>query len=91
MSFKYPFNAIYIWQVSIHDKPKNLDVIIVSEMWLKNDKHLPEYLTGPGYEFAYWNRDEKRGGGVAIYIRDAREFKVYNGISKLDDQLNIWG
>ena len=29
------------------------DVIILSETWLKNDKHLVEYVRLPGYEFAY--------------------------------------
>ena len=45
----------------------NLDVITLSEMRLKNDKHLLEYVGLPGYEFAYQNRDEKRGGDVEIY------------------------
>ena len=47
----------------------NYDVIALSETWLKNDKHLLEYVRLPGYEFAYRNRDEKRGGGVGIYIK----------------------
>ena len=38
----------------------NVDVIALSQTWLKNDKHL-EYIRLPGYEFAYQNRDEKRG------------------------------
>ena len=52
------------------------DVIALSETWLKNDKHLLEYVRLPGYEFAYRNQDEKRGGDVGIYIRDTIEFKV---------------
>ena len=31
------------------------DVITLSETWLKNDKHLLEYVRLPGYEFAYRN------------------------------------
>ena len=31
------------------------DVIAISETWLKNDKHLLEYVRLPGYEFAYRN------------------------------------
>ena len=45
----------------------NLDIITLSETWLKSDKHLLEYVRLPDYEFAYRNRDEKRGGGVEIY------------------------
>ena len=67
------------------------DVITLSETWLKNDKHLLEYVRLPGYELAYRNRDEKRGGGVGIYIRDMIEFKVRSDISKLDDSIeHLW-
>ena len=43
-----------------------LDIITLSETWLKNDKHLLEYVNLPGYKFSYRNRDEKRGGGVDV-------------------------
>ena len=71
-------------------KPK-FEVITLSETWLKNDKHLLGYARLPGYEFAYRNRDEKRGAGVEIYIRDTIEFKVRSDISKLDDSIeHLW-
>ena len=57
----------------------NVDVIALSQTWLKNDKHL-EYIRLPGYELAYQNRDEKRGWGVGIYIRDTLEFKVSDDV-----------
>ena len=57
----------------------NVDVIALSQTWLKNDKHL-EYIRLPGYESAYQNRDEKRGWGVGIYIRDTLEFKVSDDV-----------
>ena len=60
-------------------------------MWLKNDKYLLEYVRLSGYEFSYWNRDEKRGGGKGIYIRDTTKFKVRSDISKLDDSIeHLW-
>ena len=43
-------------------------IITLSETWLKNDKYLLEYVNLPGSKFSYRNRDEKRGGGVGIYI-----------------------
>ena len=46
-----------------------LDIITLSETWLKNDKHLLEYVNLPGYKFSYRSGDEKRGGGVGIYKR----------------------
>ena len=42
------------------------DIITLSETWLKNDKHLLEYVNLPGYKFSYRSRDEKRGGGVVV-------------------------
>ena len=54
------------------------DIITLSETWLKNDKHLLGYVTLPGSEFAYRNRDEKRGGGVGIFIKDTIESWKYN-------------
>ena len=42
------------------------DIITLSETWLKNVKHLLEYVNLPGYKFSYRNRDEKRGGGVDV-------------------------
>ena len=69
----------------------NFDVITLSKTWLKNDKHLLEYVRLPGYEFAYRNRDEKRGGGVGTYIRDTIEFKVCNDRTKLDESIeHLW-
>ena len=65
----------------------NFGVITLSETWLKNDKQSLEYVRLPGYEFAYRNQDEKRGGGVGIYIRDTIEFKVRNDISRLDESI----
>ena len=45
----------------------------------------------PGFEFTYRNRDEKRGGGVGIYIRDTIEFMIRNDISKLDESIeHLW-
>ena len=33
------------------------DIITLSETWLKNDKHLSEYVNLPGYKFSYKNRN----------------------------------
>ena len=69
----------------------NFDVITLSKTWLKNNKHLLEYVRLPSYEFAYRNRDEKRSGGVGTYIRDTIELKVCNDITKLDESIeHLW-
>jgi len=63
------------------------DIITLSETWLKNDKNLLEYVKVPGYEFVYRNRDEKRGGGVGIYIKETINFKIRNDIVKIDETI----
>ena len=70
---------------------RNSDVVTLSKMWLKNDNHLLEYVRLPGYEFAYQDRDQKRGGSIGIYIRDTIEFRVHNDILKLDVSIErLW-
>ena len=61
------------------------DIITLSETWLKNDKHLLEYANTPGYKFSYRNRDEKKGGGVGVYIKDCITYKTRNDIISLDN------
>ena len=65
------------------------DTIALSETWLKNDKHLLEYVSLPGCKFSY--RDEKRGDGVGVYIKDCITYKTRNDIISLDDSLeHLW-
>ena len=64
------------------------DVITPSETWLKNEKHLLEYVRLSGYQFAYQNWDEKHVWGVRIFVRDAIEFKAHNDITKLDKSID---
>ena len=67
------------------------DVFSLSDTWLKKDKHLLEYVRLPGYELAYRNRDENRGGSVGIYIKATIEFKVRSDILKLDYSIeHLW-
>ena len=68
------------------------DIITLSETWLKNDKHLLEYVNLPGYKFSYRNRDdEKRGGGVGVCIKDCITYKIRSDIISLDDSLEqLW-
>ena len=67
-------------------------IITLSETWwLKNDKHLFEYVSLPGYKFSYMNIDEKQGGGVGVYIKDYITYKIRNDIISLNDSLeHLW-
>ena len=67
------------------------DVMSISETWLKDDSNLLQYVTIPGYRFEYKNRDTRRGGGVAFYLKDHLQYKVRNDITRLDDQIeHLW-
>jgi len=77
------------FQLMVHQT--NFDIITLSETWLKNDRHLLEYVELPGYNFTYRNRDERRGGGVGIYIKDTIQFKVRNDITNVNTSIeHLW-
>ena len=52
-----------------------LDIIALSETWLKNHKLLMEYVNLPGFVTEFRNRVDTRGGGVGIYIKDTIKYK----------------
>ena len=69
----------------------NFVAITLWETWLKNDKHLLEYVRLPGSKFACQNWDEKCSCGVGIYIRNVIEVKVRNDILKLNESIeHLW-
>ena len=43
----------------------------MSETWFKDNQKLLDYVGIPGYKLEYTNCDYKRGGGVAVYIKEA--------------------
>ena len=59
--------------VTIKEYP--FDVIAMSETWLKDNPHLLNYVTIPGYSQVFRNREKIRGGGVGFYIREGIMFK----------------
>lgn len=69
----------------------NFDIMTMSETWLKNNKHIIEYVELPGFKLVYKNREERRGGGVAAYVKDDIDFKLRNDITTLHNELeHIW-
>ena len=67
------------------------DIITLSETWLKDNRHLLDYVSIPGYVNLFRNRDIIRGGGVGIYLRDNIKFKCRKDIEKLQpDMEHIW-
>ena len=67
------------------------DILTLSEMQLKDDVNLLNYVQIPGYKFSYRNRNEKRGEGVGLYIKDSIEYKVRHGLNKIDESIkHLW-
>ena len=77
------------FQVMLYRRP--FDIITLSETWLQNDTNLLQYVQIPGYSFCYKNRDEQRGGGVGMYIKDTIKYKERQDLSKLDEVIeHMW-
>ena len=67
------------------------DIISLPKMWLKNKKHLLEYVNISGHKFSYRNRNKKRGGGVGIFVKDCINCKVRNNFVSTDVMLgHLW-
>ena len=74
--------------VTIKEFP--LDIIAMSETWLKNNPYLLNYVTIPGYSLLFRNRDI-RGGGVGVYIKETLKFKRRSDVEKIEPELeHIW-
>ena len=44
-----------------------------------------------GYKFRFKNRNERRGGGVGLYLKDSIEYKVHHDLNEIDESSNICG
>ena len=56
------------------------DIITLSETWLKDNKLLLQYVSISGYNFEFLNRQNKRSGGVGVYLKDHLQYKVRKDI-----------
>ena len=77
------------FQLMLYHHP--FDIITLSETWLWSDKNLLQYIQIPEYNFCYKNWDERRGGGVGMYIKDTIKYKERQDLNKLDETIeHIW-
>ena len=68
-----------------------MDVITLSETWLKNNPALLEYTAIPGYSSVFRNRESIKGGGVGAYISETINFKRRSDIESLQPDLeHLW-
>ena len=63
------------------------DIITMSETWLKDNQKLLDYVDIPGYNLEYANRDNKRGGGVGVYIKETFTYTERKDIINLDKSI----
>ena len=66
-------------------------VVCMSETWLKSNQLLLQHVTIPGYCNAFRHRDNTKGGGVGIYVRDTIKFKRRKDIEGRYSELeHLW-
>jgi len=56
-------------------------LIAFSESWLNDNNTLTPLTKIDGYTIAHYNRNDKRGGGVALYIANDLNFKVRHDLN----------
>ena len=61
--------------------PHPLSIIGLSETWLKDDSNLPYFIDS--YNFIHKNRQDKLGGGVALFLHKDLNYIVLDEISIL--------
>ena len=58
-------------------------IIGLSETWLNDKSHHPYSIVN--YDFIFKNRQEKTGGGVALYVRNSYDYIIHESISLCTD------
>ena len=77
------------FQVLVSQLP--MDIITMSETWLRNNPALLDYVTLPGYTALFRNREGARGGGVGAYISNSIQFKRRKDIEQLQPEMeHLW-
>ena len=67
------------------------DIIAMTETWLKDNVHLLQHAMIPGYSPEFRHRNNLRGGGVEVYIRDSLEYKRRKDIENVEPDLeHLW-
>ena len=67
----------------------SIDIAVLTETW-QSDKISDEYLAVDGFNVFTKIRTEKRGGGVAVYVRDNIPVTTLNDLNVPDELECIW-
>ena len=70
----------------LHGLSQNFDIIALSETWFSSNDNLNIFSLS-GYQFCHKDREDPRGGGVAIYVKNCIEFDVIQSLSCAVDNL----
>ena len=71
---------------------EDLDIICITESWINESKlndFKQEYKLN-GYNMYLYQRSDKIGGGIVIYIKDSIESNVNNTIKEHDQPESLW-
>ena len=67
------------------------DIVTLFKTWLRDNKHLLDYVEIAGYNFVYKNRERKRGGALGAYLKEKPGFKVREDLNSLDKTIESYG
>ena len=65
----------------LRESDMNFNIIGLVETWLKDRPH--EYFEIDGYNLELTNRQNKRGGGVCLYVDENINYKVRNDLNEI--------
>ena len=63
---------------------------LISEIWLKDNPHLLDYVKIDSYEVKFRNTEHTRGGGVGSYVRSDIRYKLRNIVNINTDTEHLW-
>ena len=68
-----------------------LDIIAVSETWLRGQPQLLQYVSIPGFTTEFRNRQGLKGGDVGAYIKNSTKYKrrrdIENSCPEMEHQV----
>ena len=77
------------FQVLVSQLP--MDIITMSEAWLRDNPALLDYVTLAGYTSVFRNCEGVKGGGEGAYIIDSIRFKQRKDIEQLQPEMeHLW-
>ena len=69
----------------------SFDIYTISETWLSNNQMLIDHVQIPQFKLSFKNRETKRVGGVAAYLREDIKAKRRDDIFNFDPTLeHLW-